>query len=166
MRLGIGLCLSSALLLIAGCGGGGKGGYSTAAVSGVVKMDGKPLANARVVFQPDVDDGGANLNAPAAMGTTNASGEYTLEIPTTGQQGAVVGAHVVRITMGGSFDDEDTDELPEDDSAFMDSIPPKYNEESDLRFTVTKEGSDSANFELKSDAGGGSSRDDDDDGCS
>lgn len=60
-------------------------------VKGVVTLDGKPLAGARVVFQPN-DPGGT------AVGRTNESGAYELEAM-SGQSAALQGECKVTISL-------------------------------------------------------------------
>ena len=76
------------LLAPLGCGGGGELpdlGY----VEGTVTMDGKPLANVVLTFQPD--------QARPAYGKTDAKGWYEL-VYTEGNPGATIGMHSVRIS--------------------------------------------------------------------
>src|SRR2546423_8011399 len=78
----------------AGCGGSEK----IVPVSGVVKLNGQPLANAHVSFQPT-----ASGNNPKAgvgsYGVTDASGKYWLKTADTDSTGAVVGTHRVEINL-------------------------------------------------------------------
>ncbi len=147
------LMIPLAVIALVGCGGG-KADYEIAPVSGVVTLDGDPLANASVVFIPAVDDATGDagaLDLPTAVGTTDKDGRYSLSIPTQGEvNGCPVGKFMVSITRSDGVSDEDTDELPEDDDEFVDEIPARYNEESRLRCTVGPDGTDSANFTLKS----------------
>src|SRR5690242_5652638 len=78
--------LWTVLAAAAGCG---PSGPDIAHVSGRVTMDGKPLANATVVFIPE--DG-----RPAGA-RTNAAGDYVLNF-TEGRRGAIPGKNTVRIT--------------------------------------------------------------------
>src|SRR5688572_6481059 len=93
-RLRIGL-LVFVILMVAGCGASGP---EIANVSGRVTMDGKPLANATVLFVPE--DG-----RPAGA-RTDADGNYVLNF-TEGRQGAIPGMNSVRIT---TLRDADQDE--------------------------------------------------------
>ncbi|MGQ9823273.1 MAG: carboxypeptidase-like regulatory domain-containing protein [Thermogutta sp.] len=86
---------SSAIVAIAllglitnGCSKGS--GLKTGSVSGTVTFQGKPVANAQVVFQPK--QGGQN-----AVGTTDANGRYTLMTGT--DRGALIGEHRVTVTV-------------------------------------------------------------------
>jgi len=75
------------VFLAAGCGDGKK---KLAKVSGVVKLDGKALDGASVVFHPA--DGGR-----PSTGTTGADGHFTLTTYNSGD-GAQIGEHKVVIT--------------------------------------------------------------------
>src|SRR5205809_5710304 len=91
------------LSAILGCSGEAK--YQHAPVSGTIKMDGKPLANVAVSFQPI----GNNLNLGAgSSGRTNENGEYTLEVIGGGGKGAVVGMH--RVEINPTVDDNAADD--------------------------------------------------------
>src|SRR5262245_39578087 len=64
-------------------------------VSGKVTLDGKPVANARVNFQPT----GETLNPGiGSFGKANANGEYTLSLIDGSSSGAIVGKHKVAIS--------------------------------------------------------------------
>jgi len=78
---------AATVFLAAGCGDGKK---KLAKVSGVVKLDGKALDGANVVFHPN--DGGR-----PATGTTGTDGHFTLTTYSSGD-GAQVGEHKVVIT--------------------------------------------------------------------
>lgn len=69
--------------------GCGQSGPKLVPVSGVVTLDGQPLSDAGILFQPI---GGG----PPASGTTDASGRFTLR--TQNRPGAVLGEHRVSIT--------------------------------------------------------------------
>ncbi len=76
------------LVLIAGCG---KGGQQVAPVHGIVTLDGRPLFNADVRFQPE--------DSPRpSVGRTDKEGRYELMYK-RGEPGAVVGKHTVEITV-------------------------------------------------------------------
>ncbi|MFM7127904.1 MAG: hypothetical protein ACKO0V_00930, partial [bacterium] len=90
--LAIGLvCLG----LISGCGSGD--GYKLARVSGIVKVDGKPMKGLRVSFEPI---GGADrpYPGPESIGITDEEGRFKLATFNEGSRiGAVVGNCRVRI---------------------------------------------------------------------
>jgi hypothetical protein len=141
MRLRLSATLLLGLLL--GCGDGN----SVAPVSGVVTLDGKPLADVRVSFQP-IGTGEAAGRAELGMGsyaTTDAEGKYTLKTADTDAEGAVVGAH--RVTLS-----DMRTETPQDagvTKAPPPRFPTKYADGS-LSFDVKPGGTDQANFELTS----------------
>jgi hypothetical protein len=130
----------SLLLLLIALGGCGSGGL--ASVSGTVTLDGKPLANALVNFQPlDGED-----SARASAGTTDAEGRYSLRLVLTNKAGAVVGKHRVSI---GTLTTDDTDPPPNKPLP-KDPIPARYNAKSELTFEVPAGGTRTADFALTS----------------
>ena len=126
------------LVLALGCGDS-----TYAPVSGHVTLDGAPLANAAVLFQPM----GEKLNpGPGSSARTNENGDFTLEVIGLGNKGAVIGKHRVEI--------HPTQANPEGDQNDRNPgtkvpIPFKYNRLSDLKFEV-KPGPNKANWDLKS----------------
>jgi len=132
--------LAAALLVLAGCGSGGK----IAPVSGTVTLDGKPLANALVAFQPIATAGKPNAGM-GSTGKTDANGKYTLKTVDTDHSGAVLAKHSVMITIMPESSDLDIPRPPQ-----KALLPAKYNHNSELQFDVQAGGSDSANFDLKS----------------
>ncbi len=77
---------SLTLLLASGCGGPSNVGK----VSGRVTLDGQPLSQARIEFTP-------NGSGAPSMGLTDENGAYELKY-TRSVEGALLGAHTVRIT--------------------------------------------------------------------
>jgi hypothetical protein len=127
-----------ATMVLVGCGNE----RPTAPVSGTVKMNGKPLANAALTFQPI---GGGN----ASTGITDASGRYTLTFLYSEDEGAIVTTHNVIIRTHRRANTEDTSNDRADPSA-RDPIPRRYNDATELTMEVPAEGTDSADFDLKS----------------
>ncbi|HXG13220.1 MAG TPA: hypothetical protein VNK04_25910 [Gemmataceae bacterium] len=146
------LALSAALLLaeVAGCGGGPK----YAPVSGVVTLNGKPYSKAVVVFQPIATPDNPEPGR-GSSGFTDENGRFTLKTD-EGQQGAVVGKHLVRImtkwnSPAGAFESETGS--PDGDPKLrikvqVDPIPPEWNSSSTKEFVVPPGGTDSANFDI------------------
>ena len=82
---------------VAGCGS--NDGYKLARVSGVVKVDGKPLKGLRVSFEPI---GGADrpYPGPESIGITDEEGQFSLATFNEGSRiGAVVGKYVLRVSV-------------------------------------------------------------------
>jgi len=130
----------AAAALVLGCGGGDK----IVPVSGTVKLDGKPLANATINFQPT-----STANNPKAgvgsYGSTGPDGNYSLKTADTDKAGAVVGTHRVAIQIKQESDDRDPKLRPPPKL-----LPPKYNLNTELEFKVPPGGSSTANFDLSS----------------
>jgi hypothetical protein len=76
------------ILLIAGCG---ESGPQVAPVSGRVTVDGQPMANVDVVFQPE-------QKGSPSYGRTGDDGSYTLGYK-RGMEGALVGEHRISISI-------------------------------------------------------------------
>ncbi len=112
----------------------GCGGPQFGNVSGIVTLDGKPLADISVRFE---DEGGS-----AAIARTDKSGRYELRY-TVDQVGAPVGKHKVTIFTPAPMS-EGTGER-----AAPEIVPAKYNSKSTLT-QVVKSGTQTCNFELTS----------------
>lgn len=135
------LCLLSMVLacVLSGCGGGAS--YELVPVSGRVTLDGQPLANARVSFQPARDQ---TDTGPGSSGVTDAEGKYVLSVAgETETAGAVPGKHMVTISANAGSEPA-SDAAPAADR----SLPPQASDGS-LTFDVSAEGTDQANFDLK-----------------
>jgi hypothetical protein len=123
-------------VLALGCGDGRRFGT----VSGKVTLDGAPLADARVNFQPIGD---ARNTGIGSFGKTDADGQYTLTLIDEKAQGAIVGKHRVMIRAITSTPDPARD----DERPSPDRVPPEYNLKSTLTFDV-QPGANTANWEL------------------
>jgi predicted small lipoprotein YifL len=139
--LRLSLLLPLFLLLAMGCG---KKGPKLVPVSGKVLMDGQPLANANVSFQPvaKLPDG---TTAPDASATTDAEGRYSLKALEGGisPEGAAPGKYTVRITL---FDRNATYKVEAMVKQGVEKVPAKYNTQSKMEFTVPETGTDKADF--------------------
>ncbi len=169
VRLAFGL---GCLLVVAGCGGTGY-----APVSGTVLLNGQPLADAKLMFEP-VGDAQGNANGNISYGRTDAAGRYTLHCPIADRDGAMVGKHRVRIvtatvptyteaqksqaraalekqeTQSGGNASDVTEEMV---TAYLsdrvlpvhvESLPAKYNTQTELEFVV-ESGDNQADFSLE-----------------
>jgi hypothetical protein len=116
-------------------------------VSGRVTMNGKPLANATVSFQPIAREGAVEAAGAGSTGKTDANGEFTLK-NIAGQDGALVGEHRVLISLL-TVKEEDGDRR-RGGPPQMDVVPAQYNRDSKLTFTVPPGGTKNADFPLKS----------------
>lgn len=112
-------------------------GPEIASVEGTVTMDGEPLEGAAVVFVPE-------QGRPAGA-RTDEQGHYVLTF-TEGREGALLGTQKIRITTESDpYEDEDGNMVP----AQPETVPTKYNAETELKYTV-KEGENIADFDLES----------------
>ena len=114
-------------------------------VSGIVKLDGQPLAGGVVNFQPIVVGSGVNAG-PGSTARTGADGRYTLAT-IRGEPGAVVGKHRVKIY---SFNAETAKRAQNGNVAERERVPRRYNYNSDVTFDVPVAGTDKAEFLLES----------------
>jgi hypothetical protein len=126
------------LVLLAGCGNK-EGPF--APVSGVVLLNGKPLADASVSFTPVVTE--QTAYGPGSHAITDAQGRFTLKVSSANRTGALVGKHTVRISLG---------DAPKGDPGgahlTKELLPPRYNSKSELTFEVLPDGTQEAKFEL------------------
>jgi hypothetical protein len=111
-----------------------RSGSELAPVTGRVTLDGKPLAGARLRFQPEATGGSPSY------GTADKDGRYELGYK-RGMAGALLGWHVVRIEAG-STEGEGGANAPR-------ALPARYNEQTELRREV-KAGENQIDFELES----------------
>ncbi|MEW4562720.1 carboxypeptidase-like regulatory domain-containing protein [Bremerella sp. JC770] len=109
----------------------------TEGVTGTVKLDGAPLANAEVVFTPE---GGGR----PASAKTDEQGNYQLRY-TVDQPGAPAGTYIVEIRTGTSKTGPDGKDLQ-----VPELVPTKYNNKTELTAEVTDGGNNRFDFDMKS----------------
>lgn len=133
--------LSCWLLLIAFAAAGCGDGRNSAPVTGKVTVNGKPLADVGVTFEPQGTGAGRG-----SFGRTDADGRYTLQFVDSQQDGALVGKHLVTFSDLAASETEQSDagNLPEKPLR----IPAKYSGEG-LEYEVAAAGADHADFDLK-----------------
>jgi hypothetical protein len=127
--------LEASLFLALGCGGRDDLGR----VSGTITLDGEPLADANVQFEP-LTPGGST-----SYGKTNSSGNYELMFSRS-TTGASLGETRVRIT---TFDIVSRDGR---DVGLPEKVPAKFNTESELIVKVAP-GSNDLDFDLETKGG-------------
>jgi hypothetical protein len=115
------------LTVASGCGNSGP---QIAPVQGRVTLDGRPLAQADITFQPE----GAQR---ASIGRTDGDGRYELAYK-RGEPGAIVGKHTVHVEVSSEL------------VANPPPIPARYAADSELHHEV-KPGDNEINLDLKSD---------------
>lgn len=130
------ITLLSTLTLVfsVGCGGGGGSDQpDLGTVTGVVTMDGAPLANVTVTFNPE--------EGRPSNGRTDEAGKYELGY-LRDTKGAVIGTHKVSIST--------PQEAPTPPGqTYKDPIPAKYNTKTTLTADV-KAGDNTFDFKLDS----------------
>ena len=139
------LSILLATALIVGCGGAPEGPpvYST---TGKITLDGNPLSNAMVEFSPHKQAG--DQVPTAAIGNTDEEGNYVMY--TRGYKGCGAGDFKVGISTFAEPSDEEIGE--EEGTGKAESVPAAYRgEASNLKATVTSDGENVFNFDLKSD---------------
>jgi hypothetical protein len=131
---------ASLLASLVGCGGES---FTVRPVSGRVTLNGKPYAKGIVAFQPVGDNANPNPG-PGSTAYTDSEGKFTLKIdPKT--PGAVVGRHTVKL-----WTQMSASSANDESSGWREPIPTRYNNDSKEEFVVPPEGTDQANFDLKS----------------
>jgi hypothetical protein len=132
------ICLGTFIVagLLSGCGGQAAG-PKIAPVSGKVELDGQPLADALVEFNPE--------SGRPAFGRTDADGRYSL-VYSQSADGAAVGTYKVKITTGQEGNYAAGEMIS---PAVPEKLPEKYHEKSELTAEV-KPGKNVIDFSLKS----------------
>jgi hypothetical protein len=126
------------LMAMAGAAGCTDSRSDLATVSGVVTLDGQPLPQATLVFQPQA-------NGPASFGITDQQGRYTMMYK-QGVPGAVVGSHTVKIT---TFQEGDRDASPPI-APGPEILPARYHGSSELTAEVAASKKNKIDFTLSS----------------
>jgi len=133
-------------LILTGCGS------DYASVEGTITLDGSPLSNVSVVFEPRGTEG------TSAFGSTDSNGYYEL-LTTEEQSGAMPGEYVVRVRSPepAFFGIENEPESPtaeapeaEFNEKYVNAVPEKYSAGSELTATV-EPGSNTIDFDLTGD---------------
>lgn len=126
--------LISLTCLLVGCSTGADDTPELGKVTGKITLDGQPLTDASVTFEP-------KSGAPS-IGRTDESGVYVLAY---GQDhlGAVSGQHTVRVSKYGE---------PGSPNDTEDQVPDQFNKNSKLTANVKIEGENTFDFDLDSKA--------------
>jgi hypothetical protein len=117
-------------------------------VSGVVTLNGKPLAGADVTFVPIHEDKESTKALPSSSGKTDDAGRYSLKGPKDAE-GALPGKHRVSILL---IDPRmiDSDKRRRASEPPLHVLPERYNRDTELTCDVPPEGKTDANFALTS----------------
>ena len=128
------------LLVLVGCR---REPYEVAPVSGRITVDGDPLEECRIRFQPVSSSDSINPG-PGAFAVTDQDGRFTLRTINPVQPGAVVGKHRVWLTTV-----TEADASSELGLITAEKVPARYHN-GQLDFEVPSGGTDQANFDLTS----------------
>jgi len=128
------LCLAALVAFAAtGCGKSAtREGFAEA--YGTITLDGKPLANAEVIFETEKG---------SSYGRTDDNGEYCAQYSRT-LSGAGIGKARVKISTKVIFPDENLEELDYNtktgEHTKVELVPPKYNTNSELTVEIKQDG--------------------------
>ena len=136
------ISVSLILLILAGCR---NDAYQLAPVSGQVKLDGKPLSQCQIRFQPIAVSGAGMAPGPGSFAETDDQGRFTLEAINPTRPGAVVGKHRVWLNTSKPAGPMES----ESGRMTFEKVPTKYRN-GQIEFDVLPEGTDQANFDLSS----------------
>ena len=140
-------CVLAITFFLLGCGGGGSTyeGEQRAAISGVVTLDGQPVKVGTIAFIPED-------SSKRRSGTTIVGGEYSLtegKGPEFGPHQVVISAKVEDAEKVVEVLDIDGKGTGEFAPATTETIPEKYNEQTELKLEVDAADM-TANFDLQS----------------
>jgi len=143
LRLGkAGLLVAACAMSIAGCGGTD---YDLAPVSGRLTLNGQPVPDMMIFFQPVAKDPKNPRSGPGSTGRTDADGRYVLKTADRRRdEGAVVGNHVVRMMVPDDRPDTHDDMLG---TRRRNPLPSEASDGS-LQFEVPPGGTDQADFQF------------------
>ena len=116
--------------------------YQLVPVAGTVTLDGIPLADGVVNFQPTGQKG--KTAAPGSVGRTDVAGSFQLATVNE-QPGASLGRHKVKIY---SYSPESAPVGDVDAGPNQERVPERYNYRTRLTFDGPAGGTDQADFEL------------------
>ncbi len=150
-----GVCLA---VLISALSGSGGPDLATVPVSGIVTLEGQPLANVYVSFEPVLDATSSSdvSSQPGSFGITDEDGRYELEW--SHGTGAIPGTHrVILVWKDPERDETEPKDLPaltsiNDDEPLEEApvflLPEKPARDGSLRFTVPETGTNAGDFDF------------------
>lgn len=125
------------LASVALCGCGGSVGPELSFLAGTVTLDGSPLSDARIVFQPSGKD------ASPSVSETGPDGSFELKF-NRDRKGVIAGTHQIRVTTSRVITDANGRE-----TEIVERVPSKYNSKTELTYDV-KPGNNQFDIKLES----------------
>jgi len=143
----------SIVLILFAVGCANRSGPPIAAVSGKITVDGQPIADVIVTFEPIATDVSADQRS-TSLGITGADGKYVIKGGGEQFNGALVGKHKVTLALK---EPEGMDELDPKYNVRTEmkklknfkQFPKRYNASSELTFDVPANGSNQADFDIQ-----------------
>jgi len=129
--------VAAASLCLTGCS---EEKFPLVPVSGRVTLDGEPLPDARVAFEPIAAEG-ESMAGPGSYATTDSQGRYSLKT-LDGRTGAVVRKHRIKIGTHQAPATRAGTEMPK----INEKVPESFNR--DTTFDVPEGGTQSADFRI------------------
>jgi len=132
-----------ACLMLAGCSGPD---YEVVPISGRVTLDGDPLEDVEVTFQPMAVKAANPNPGPGSYGLTDADGHYSLRTVEPAEDGAVVAKHVVYLSIKYA-----SEGLGDEIVFSRETVLPRCCRDGTMKYEVLPGGTDHADFALTSD---------------
>jgi hypothetical protein len=140
MRHWVGRLWAVMIVLLATAGCGANDGLDRKAISGEVTLDGRPLADGSILFDP------TSASVGTSVGGLIRGGRFAI----ARSQGPVPGRYVVRIFASSGMQSKPASGVPDRTSRPMvELIPARYNLESTLSAVVTIDGQNTFQFTLQ-----------------
>ncbi len=136
----------SLVVVVTGCGLE----YKLVPVSGTISLDGKPLPDALILTQP-IGSADNTTPGPGSFARTDAEGRFTMELHSDDRKGAVPGECTVKIKEVGEKKASSDDSVSRGE--VRSRIPLDYFEGL-IQYTIPEGGTDSMDFDLKSERRG------------
>ena len=137
------ICLAVSAVLLSTIFPGCQERSNIRPVKGKLTLNGEPLANANVSFQPLVQKKEhETAEGLGSYGRTNASGEFELRLVDSDERGALIGTHAVRISIAQRG-------MRDDQISTADKALPRSVRDGSEKFTVEAEKENFLQLDLK-----------------
>lgn len=147
-RMALSLVMMTVLGLLVGCGGGSVDKLGRLSVSGKVTLDGAPLAKGTIRFEPF-----GTKEKTIATGEFIKAGRYSIPASAglpPGKYTASISSHAEEGTAAASTDPNEAMNAAAAAKPATETIPAKYNTQTELVVEVKKGATNAFDFDLKS----------------